>query len=230
MDSISPDQFIPLAEETGLIVPLGKWVLYAACRQGREWQARFPVQPPLRMSVNISSLQLRLPDFVEEVAQVLRDTGFSGTCLSLEITESTFLGTSNLVKNILPRLEALGIEMQIDDFGTGYSSIGYLQYQSIRCVKIDRSFIMGVDGDTVDLVRAILTIVHDLDMKAVAEGVETESQLRALESLGCPQVQGFLLSRPLDEPQATRWLMHTLAGHSPARLSRESLLAASPGD
>lgn len=224
---VMPDRFIPLAEETGLIVPLGKWVLYEACRQGREWHARFPTKPPLRIGVNISSLQLRLPDFVEEVAQVLQDTGFPGSSLTLEITESTFLGTSNLVQNMLPRLQELGIEMQIDDFGTGYSSIGYLQYQSIRSIKIDRSFIKGVDNGSVDLVRAILTLAHNLGMKAVAEGVETESQLRALEAMECTLAQGFLLSRPLDEPSATRWLVKALGGPPRSRFSTGPLYRSS---
>lgn len=199
---VSPAEFIPLAEETGLIVSIGRWVLQEACRQVREWQTYFARNPPLFVSVNLSAKQVTQPGLVTDVEHILEDTGLDPYSLKLEITESVFLEDRDVVsvRNRLEDLQTLGVQIQIDDFGTGYSSLGYLQNFSVDALKIDRTFIsqLGVNGNTGQLVETILGLAQDLSVDVIAEGVETEEQLTLLRSLNCTYAQGYFLAEPQD--------------------------------
>ncbi len=195
---ISPGEFIPIAEETGLIKDLGQWVLQESCRQLREWQTRFPDVAPLTISVNISSQQL-LPHFVDQIKQTLNDTGLESGSLVLEITETMLMEKAELIAPMLTKLMELDIKIYIDDFGTGYSSLSYLHQFPVDVLKIDQSFVqrLGENRENLEIVRAITILAKSLNMDVIAEGVETESQLLQLEALGCQYMQGFLISRPL---------------------------------
>jgi diguanylate cyclase (GGDEF)-like protein len=194
---VSPLDFIPLAEETGLIRSIGSWVLYQACRQIGEWQVMFPQTPPLTMSVNVSSVQINQPDFVEQIQEVLQKTGIDGSSLILEITEGIFFNRSESLTAKFKAINALGVQFQIDDFGTGYSSLSYVKDFPVRTIKIDRSFIQNIDVDaTGDIVRAIINMAHNLRQSAIAEGIETEAQLEFLKRAYCEAGQGYILSRP----------------------------------
>lgn len=199
-----PDAFLPVAEESDLILDIGGWVLRRACDQLSRWHAMFPHLGDLTVNVNISSKQLAQPDFIEQVQQALRDSGLPPQSLKLEITESAVIQNRALANDYFTRLSELGIQLQVDDFGTGYSSLSYLQHFPIHCIKIDRSFIqeIGRPGKNADLVRTMIMMAKDLGMEAIAEGIETEEQLRQLEGLSCKFGQGFLLSRPMDEQTA----------------------------
>jgi diguanylate cyclase (GGDEF)-like protein len=199
-----PAEFIPTAEETGLIVPLGYWVLEKACRQIRAWQAQFPADPPLTISVNWSTRQCAESDLAEKIAEVLRETGLDAHTLNLELTESLLMNDTEYTIARLSELRALGVQVQIDDFGTGYSSLGYLHTLPIDTLKIDRSFIsrLGINNNGSDIVRMILTLAHDLGMKVIAEGVETDNQLSKLMAMDCEYVQGFLFAEPVDSLEA----------------------------
>ena len=201
---VSPAEFIPLAEETGLIVPLGHWVLAEACRQIGEWHAEFPVDPPLTISVNLSVRQCAQTDFVQKVADILQKTGVDASHLKLELTESMIVEDSQSTSTMLSELRALGVQVQIDDFGTGYSSLGYLQRFPIDTLKIDRTFInrIGKNGEGSEIVRTILALAHDLHMKVVAEGIETEEQLTKLKAMNCEYGQGYLFNKPIDSQMA----------------------------
>jgi diguanylate cyclase (GGDEF)-like protein len=209
---IAPAEFIPLAEETGLILPLGRWILETACRQAVEWIEMFPGLARMKMSINISGLQLRQPDFVHSVVEVLQETRLSPERLALEVTESVCLDGLDQVAATLRDLQALGIEVQIDDFGTGYSSLSYLQRLPVYTIKIDRSFIKDLTdpGGAPDIVRAIFSMVNNLGIKAVAEGIENEGQLEALRRLNCRYVQGYLLARPMEPDCAERWIRQNM--------------------
>jgi diguanylate cyclase (GGDEF)-like protein len=194
---INPLDFIPLAEETGHIRSIGLWVLHQACRQIGEWQVMFPQSPPLTMSVNVSSVQLNQPDFVDQIQEVLQKTGVDGRSLILEITEGIFLNRSDSMTEKFKAINAMGVQFQIDDFGTGYSSLSYLKDFPVSTIKIDRSFIQNIDDDaTGDIVRAIINMAHNLRQSAIAEGIETEAQLEYLQQAYCEAGQGYLLSRP----------------------------------
>jgi diguanylate cyclase (GGDEF)-like protein len=197
---ISPADFIPLAEENGLIIPIGLWVLQEACRQARVWQIKYPNRVALTMNVNISGVQLNQPDFVDHLAQILLETGLDGKSLKLEITESTYLNSLQTVSDSLKKLIEIGVEFQIDDFGTRYSSLSNLRDYPIQGIKIDRSFISSLraNGKT-EIVRTLIGLAHDLGLQTIAEGVETEEQLRSLKSLGCNYGQGYLLSYPVGQ-------------------------------
>jgi len=204
---IRPLEFIPMAEETGLINPIGYWVLNEACRRMRDWQIRFPQEPPLTISVNISGSQFKQPNFVEQVRQVLDETGLKGNCLQLEITESVCLNSTEGMRAVFEELAGMGIQFQIDDFGTGYSSLSYLQDYPIHTIKIDRAFIekMGANN-TSEIVRTIIAMAHDLGLDAIAEGIETEEQLANLKKFECNSGQGFFLNRPDDIQSVERLL------------------------
>lgn len=195
-----PEAFIPVAEESGLIIPIGQWVLREACRQMREWQARFPTDPPLTISVNLSSKQLSQPDLVEQIEQILRETGLDAHCLRLELTENTLMTHAESAMGILAQLRALGVAVQLDDFGTGYSSLAYLHRSPLPTIKVDRSFVSQMDmGEgRSEVVQAIVTLAHNLSMEVIAEGVETAEQLARLKALGCEFGQGYHFSKPLD--------------------------------
>ncbi|HEW80769.1 MAG TPA: EAL domain-containing protein [Nitrospirae bacterium] len=196
---INPDEFIPTAEETGLIVTIGEWVISEAAHQLSRWQKIFPFDPPLTVSVNISSKQL-LPTLVKHIKDVLGKTGLDPGSLILEITESILMESAEMVAPLLLQLKGLGVKLYIDDFGTGYSSLSYLHGFPVDVLKIDRSFIarIGSNGDNLEIVKAIVTLAHSLDMKVIAEGVETEEQLEKLKKLGCEYIQGFFYSKPLE--------------------------------
>ncbi len=201
---VLPAEFIPVAEEIGLIVPIGYWVLLESCRQMREWQKQFPQDPPLTISVNFSAKQFTHPDLVQKIAAILRETGLDASSLKVELTESMIIEDSEAVTAALAQLRTLGVQVQIDDFGTGYSSLGYLHRLPIDTLKIDRTFIgkIGSNGTGVEIIRTILTLAHDLGMKVIAEGVETVDQLNRLLGLNCEYGQGYLFARPVNSRAA----------------------------
>ena len=197
LDLVSPADFIPLAEDTGLIVPIGEWVLRSACERHRAW--REAGGAALRMMVNISARQFRDEGFVAMVGSVLAETAMPPECLTLELTESMLMDNTDRAIARLEQLRALGIALAIDDFGTGYSSLAYLKRFPIDELKIDRLFVRGIDRNTRDaaLVAAIISLGHSLGLRVVAEGVETPGHLKVLQSEGCDLAQGFHFSRPL---------------------------------
>lgn len=190
--SISPAEFIPLAEETGLILSIGRWVLMAACKEAAQWPR------PYRVAVNVSAVQVQHSNLVGIVAEVLGETGLTPHQLELEVTESLFLGDLEAVFATLRDLKRLGVSITLDDFGTGYSSLGYLRRFPFDYLKIDRSFVtsLGQDPQADAIVHSIVALSHSLNLSVTAEGVETATQLTTLQSSGCDQVQGFLLGRP----------------------------------
>ncbi|MFQ5857718.1 MAG: EAL domain-containing protein [Anaerolineae bacterium] len=210
---VSPGEFISVAEETGLIVPIDRWVLREACRQVRAWQTQFRTDPPLSISVNLSSKQFAQPDLVEQVEQILQETGLDARSLRLEITESVIMGNIESAAAMLSQLRALGVQVQMDDFGTGYSSLSYLHQFPIDAIKIDRSFIsrMDVDGDNSEIVQTIVALAHDLGMDVIAEGVETGEQLAHLRALACEYGQGYYFAKPLDSEAAVALVTGELA-------------------
>lgn len=193
---ISPAQFIPLAEETGLILPIGRWVLEEACRQGRKWQEH---HPDLVVSVNLSARQFREPFLAEEVAQVLQETDMQPTRLQLEITESILMQESLTTQETLRQLKSLGIQLAMDDFGTGYSSLSYLKRFPIDVLKIDRSFVDGLGESPEDtaLVRTVIQLAKALNLTVTGEGVETAEQIEQLRAMECERGQGYFFARPV---------------------------------
>ena len=203
---VSPARFIPIAEETGLIVPIGEWVLRTACAQLRSWQDAG--LPALQMAVNLSARQLAQPDIAQRVASILSETGVDPKSLELEITESmTMQDPAGSVK-ILGELSSTGVALAIDDFGTGYSSLSYLKRFPIDTLKIDQSFVRGLpaDGDDVAITRTIVAMAKGLDLHVIAEGVETEAQLKFLVGEGCEEAQGYLFSKPVPAQDLERLL------------------------
>jgi diguanylate cyclase (GGDEF)-like protein len=196
---LQPEEFISLMEETGLIIPVGAWVLGEACRQLEEWTAQFQHQPPLTMSVNLSARQLQDPGLVMAVENALAESRMDPACLKLEITETVVMQDAPATLETLHALKALGIQLAIDDFGTGYSSLGYLKRFPVDTLKIDRSFVHGVALDTEDtaIVRAVISVAKSLNLSVTAEGIETDAQLTSLQELGCDRGQGYLFARPL---------------------------------
>jgi EAL domain-containing protein (putative c-di-GMP-specific phosphodiesterase class I) len=195
---IQPNDFIATAEETGLIAHVGEWVLREACCQLSMWRKQFPLSQSLSVSVNISSKQL-LPYLVNQIKQILQETGLEPENLVLEITESMIMENAELVSPLLLQLKAMRVKIHIDDFGTGYSSLSYLHEFPVDVLKIDRSFVRRIDAnaDNLKIVRAITTLAHSLNMDVIAEGVETEKQLAQLKALECKYMQGYLFSKPL---------------------------------
>jgi diguanylate cyclase (GGDEF)-like protein len=203
---VSPVNFIPLAEETGLIIPLGEWVLSEACKRLSVWREQFPWL--VSMSVNLSGVQLGNPDLLRSVDEILQSLSLSGSSLKLEITESMLMEKGSAATALLGQLKARQIQLSIDDFGTGYSSLAYLQSLPIDTLKIDRSFISGIEHreKNLEITQTIITLAHSLKLDVVAEGVETEAQLDIVRSLGCEYGQGYLFSRPLDEQAAVAFM------------------------
>jgi EAL domain-containing protein (putative c-di-GMP-specific phosphodiesterase class I) len=194
---LSPAEFIPLAEETGAIVQMGKWVLNTACAQAVDWR-RDPDASDMRMCVNVSPRQLRDPNFVADVMFALKTSGLPAGALVLEITENVFLLNDEIVVSQLHDLAARGIIIAIDDFGSGYSSLGYLSKLPIGILKIDRSFVNGIDHgpEEAAVAQAIIRLGHTLGLEIIAEGIETAEQLAELTKRGCILGQGYLLGRP----------------------------------
>ncbi len=208
---ISPMQFIPLAEETGLIIPIGQWILREACRQLCQWQAEFPSNPPLSISVNLSGKQFAQPDLIEKISQILTDTGLAPDSLKLEITESAIIENPEAAADMLRQLKQLGIRISLDDFGTGYSSLSYLHRFPIDTLKIDRSFITQMElPQNSEIVQTIVTLASNLGMDVIAEGVEKGEQIVQLTGMNCAYVQGYLFSKPLDSESVRELLKQTL--------------------
>ena len=203
---ISPTEFIPLAEETGLIVPIGEWVLRTACIQARAWQRHARRAP--RMAVNLSAKQFKDENLSQIVLSVLHDTGLDPKLLELELTEGTLMDDALATLATLEQLRRIGVYLSIDDFGTGYSSMNYLKRFDVRALKIDRSFICGLpqDSENAAITRAIIAMAHGLKMAVVAEGVETDEQLVLLEEYGCDMVQGYYLGHPSTAETITQML------------------------
>jgi diguanylate cyclase len=194
---LAPAEFITLAEDTGLIVPLGAWVMRTACTEARSWTARDGGR--LRVAVNVSAREFRQANFYEGVTQVLADTGLAPDLLELELTETSIMENVEAAVRLLSRIRALGVKIAIDDFGTGYSSLSYLKLLPIDTLKLDRSFVNGATSDPDDaaLVMAVITLAHNLRLKVIAEGVETTEHLRFLRLLRCDSGQGYLFGRPM---------------------------------
>jgi len=205
---VPPKDFIPVAEETGLILSIGHTVLRSACRQAREWQKTYPSQPPLFVSVNLSVKQFNEAGLVQNIARLLEESQLPPRCLKLEITESVFTDNIEAAVKLLTQLRNLGVQLSIDDFGTGYSSLSYLQRFPIDTLKIDRSFVMQMmeNEENLAIVRTIVALAQNLGMDVVAEGVETEDQLSLLRKLECENGQGFLFSTPLGGGQVQQFI------------------------
>ncbi|MGL4378097.1 MAG: putative bifunctional diguanylate cyclase/phosphodiesterase, partial [Microcoleaceae cyanobacterium] len=198
---VSPVKFIPVAEDTGLIIPLGQWVLEEACRQLQLWQKQFPHFSPLIMNVNLSGKQFSQPDLIGQLKNILASSGIAAKGLKLEITESVVMEDVDSAIAVLKEMKSLGVKLGIDDFGTGYSSLSYLSRFPTDTLKVDKSFVgrmeLAGEGENVAIVRTIITLAHVLGMDVIAEGVETSEQLAKLRSLGCEYGQGYFFSKPL---------------------------------
>ena len=205
---VAPSEFIPVSEETGLIVPLGAWILEVACRQMQEWHLQHPANRALTMNVNLSSKQLIQSGLVQEVRNIIRKTELPARSLKLEITESVVMENAELATTMLKQLSDLNVHLCIDDFGTGYSSLSYLHRFPVDTLKIDRSFVNRIEekDENVEIVRTIATLARNLGMEVVAEGVETEDQLACLKALNCEYAQGYLFSRPLEAEAASNFI------------------------
>ena len=198
LGSISPSIFIPIAEETGLILPIGEWVLRTACKDFQKLRDLYHIN--LKLSVNISVMQILEPNFLDTIKNILEETAIPPHCLELEVTESVFISAKDYVVNLLNTLKHMGIQIALDDFGTTYASLSYLQLLPLNVIKIDKSFIDDIEHNkkSANLVHAIITIAQELDCKVVAEGIEHEQQLKILQSYGCDYIQGYLLGKPLN--------------------------------
>ena len=232
---VPPLAFIPLAEETGLIVPLGRWVLETACRQAVRWHASRPGGPRRLMSVNLSARQFVQPDLVDQVDSILAETGMDPSLLELEITESVVMDQSEVGVRTLSRLRDMGVRLVLDDFGTGYSSLSYLRHLPLDTIKIDRTFVAGLDGQADrSIVEAVISLAHGLRISVVAEGIETEEQFEMLRGMGCDVGQGYLFARPMPAAEAGRLLSAGRASAStravtpPARKSEARRTPARP--
>ncbi|MFM7426064.1 MAG: EAL domain-containing protein [Elainella sp.] len=205
---ISPAQFIPIAEETGLIIPLGRWILTEACRQMQRWQIEFPHGSLRYMSVNLSGRELLQPDIIDCISQILAETGLKPTHLKLEVTESSLITNTEVAGNRLKHLSKTGIQLSLDDFGTGYSSLSYLHRFPVNHLKVDRSFVKDLceNQESLKITESIVVLAHSLNMQVIAEGVENQAQLHQLKSLGCEYVQGFLFSPAIPAADAAQLL------------------------
>lgn len=211
LDFISPSEFIPVAEETGLIVPIGEWILEESCRQISAWRRKFP-NKHLSISVNLSAKQLMHPNLIRQVKEIMQSEALPPECLKLEVTESMVMDNAEMALEVLSELCALGVRLSTDDFGTGYSSLSYLHRFPFERLKIDRSFIGKMDSDpkSEEIVRTIMTLAENLHLEVVAEGIETENQFMRLRELGCNLAQGYLFSKPVAAPQAEEILTYGL--------------------
>jgi EAL domain-containing protein (putative c-di-GMP-specific phosphodiesterase class I) len=209
---VGPDLFIPLAEEMGLIVEIGRWVLHEGCRRAVEIQASVPGQKPLTMAVNLSVKQLQHGDIVADVQAALAATGLDPALLTLEITESVMMTDTDIVVQRLHELKALGLRLAMDDFGTGYSSLSYLSRLPVDILKMDRSFLRsGQSPQATGLANAVVSLGATLQLEVVAEGIERQEQWHRLRELGCDLGQGFYFARPMNVDATIEFLRTTLA-------------------
>jgi PAS domain S-box-containing protein len=206
---VMPNDFIPVADETGIILAINRQLLPEACRQLLSWQQLFPSDPPLSLSVNVSPKQFAQADLPDQIGQLLHESGMNPRCVDLEITETIAMADAEKSAGMLAGLKALGVGLDIDDFGTGYSSLSRLQSFRVDTLKIDRIFVSRMDSDreTYEIVRVIINLAHSLGLKVVAEGVETRAQLELLRDLGCERAQGYLFSKPVDHEAILKLLM-----------------------
>ena len=216
---VSPAKFVPMAEETGLIIPIGQWVLQEACRQMKAWHTAFPDRPLLSISVNLSGRQFSQPSLIKQIGQTLAETELEAHHLKLEITESAIMENTESAMDMMLQLKAMGIQLSVDDFGTGYSSLGYLYRFPMDLLKIDRSFIsrVDVDGEKLELVRTIITLAWNLGMDVIAEGVETTKQLAQLKALKCEYAQGYLFSEPVSSAEAEKLIRADYSFNDPSQ-------------
>jgi EAL domain-containing protein (putative c-di-GMP-specific phosphodiesterase class I) len=216
---VPPDQFIPFAEEIGLIVPIGRWVLREGCRQAVLMQRLLPNDPPLTMAVNLSVKQLQHSDIVGDVRDALADSGLDPACLTLEITETVMMTDTDLAVQRLKELKDLGVRLAMDDFGTGYSSLSYLSKFPVDILKMDRSFLRDdATPETAGLATAVVSLGETLNLEVVAEGIELPEQWATLRDLGCDKGQGFYFARPMDSERVIEFL----ATQDPAAPAPES--------
>jgi diguanylate cyclase (GGDEF)-like protein len=206
---LPPEEFLEVAEETGLIVPMGRFVLLEGCRQIRELQLKHPELSRLKLSVNLSNKQFFQTDLFAQIEEALATSGLAPACLGLEITEGVIIRHADSAASRFSRLKSLGVQLYLDDFGKGYSSLNYLHRFPMDILKIDRSFVSRIDDaeGNLAIVRAIVTLAHQLGMEVVAEGIQTDEQLARLKSLGCEYGQGFFLSEPVPADRAEALLM-----------------------
>ena len=199
---VSPAEFIAVADETGLILPLNRQLLLEACQQLRRWQELFPSDPALVLSVNVTAKQFAQPDLAAQISEVLQQTAIDPRSVHLEITENVAMGDATTSDVALSKLKALGVGLSIDDFGTGYSSLSRRRRFPVDTLKIDRSFISGIasDPETLEIVRVIIILAHTLGLKVIAEGIEDEQQRETLQRFGCEVGQGYLFHRPEAAP------------------------------
>ena len=228
---ISPMDFIPVAEETGMITPIGEWVLRESCRQMNAWQKQFPGDPPLFISVNLSSKQFSQNSLISRVAYIIQETGIDPRTLKLEITESVVMENIETATGMLQQLRDLGVQLSIDDFGTGYSSLSYLHRFPIDTLKIDRSFVtrMTENSENMEIVRTVVVLAQNLGMDVVAEGVETKEQLALLRKLGCENGQGYFFSKPVNSSGAEKIIADTygsVASPTAAQPTPKAILVA----
>jgi diguanylate cyclase (GGDEF)-like protein/PAS domain S-box-containing protein len=209
---LTPDAFISMAEETGLVIAIDRLVLREACRQLVEWQDMYNSDPPLTISVNLSVKQVTQPDMIEFIQHTLDETGLSPRCLKLEITESVIMDNFEYTASVFGKIQNMGVQIEIDDFGIGYSSLSYLSHFPINALKIDRSFIsrMVNNGSHLKIVQAIVMLAHGLGMNVTAEGVENENQLSVIKSLGCELAQGYIVSKPTSKVEAKEFILKKL--------------------
>jgi EAL domain-containing protein (putative c-di-GMP-specific phosphodiesterase class I) len=204
-----PEEFIPLAEETGLIIPMGLWILRESCDQMQKWITKFPDHSDLTISVNLSGVQIAEPDLVDQVEKILKASTLPPQKLTLEMTESVLMSHPEEATKKLNQLKALGIRLHIDDFGTGYSSLSYLHRLPVDTLKVDRSFVsrIGKNHEKGEIVKTIATLAHNLGMEVIAEGVETADQFSLVKALQCESAQGFYFSPPTESQEAEKLIV-----------------------
>ena len=219
---VMPNDFIPVADETGIILAINRKMLPEACKQLLEWHELFPSKPPLSLSVNVSPKQFAQADLAAEIGRLLKASHMDPSCIDLEITETIAMADADRSTSVLFQLKALGVGLDIDDFGTGYSSLSRLQSFHVDTLKIDRIFVSRIDTDheTLEIVRTIVMLAHNLGMKVVGEGVETQTQMDLLRDIGCELAQGYLFSKPVDQVAMGKLLADSRAGLIPAFRAR----------
>ncbi|HEY1407213.1 MAG TPA: EAL domain-containing protein [Spirochaetota bacterium] len=215
---IFPDCFIPTIERYEMIIPFGFWIIEEACKQLKEWQNRYPLDPPIRISVNLSARQFTCPELCERIIEIIDSHGIDPSTIGLEITESAFMEDMENANLMLLKLKAKKVKIYLDDFGTGFASLSYLLHFPVDVIKIDKSFVkwMHVDEQSEEIVRSVVMLAHNLKMKVVAEGVESDDHLGRLEEFGCDYIQGYFYSKPLNREDAGRFI--DCYGKSPARV------------